>query len=72
MSNPIDATRILVVEDDDALALALRARLVHEGYEVYITKDTISALAVARGSKPEVALLDVNLPAGSGFDVARR
>lgn len=65
-------TRILVVEDDSAVAKALRARLMHEGYEVFVAQDAISALSVARESKPEVALLDINMPGGNGFDVARR
>lgn len=67
-----DATRILVVEDDVAIAQALKARLVHEGYEVYIAQDAVSALSVAREANPAVALLDINMPGGTGFDVAKR
>lgn len=65
------ATRILVVEDENAVALALRARLSHEGYDVFVAKDSVSALAIARESHPHVALLDINLPADCGFEIAR-
>jgi DNA-binding response OmpR family regulator len=65
-------TRILIVEDDKDIAHALQARLVHEGYEVFVAQDAISAISVAREASPNVALLDINMPGGSGFDVARR
>ena len=65
-------TRILVVEDDKDIAHALQARLVHEGYEVFVAQDAVSAVSVARKAEPDVALLDINMPGGSGFDVARR
>jgi DNA-binding response OmpR family regulator len=67
-----DATRVLVVEDDNAIAQALKARLMHEGYDVYLAQDAVSAVSVAREASPAVALLDINMPGGTGFDVARR
>jgi DNA-binding response OmpR family regulator len=65
-------TRILVVEDDKDIGRALQARLVHEGYEVFLAQDAVSAISVARKSDPDIALLDINMPGGTGFDVARR
>ena len=67
-----EATRVLVVEDDAAIAQALKARLTHEGYDVYIAQDAVTAVSVARDANPDVALLDINMPGGSGFDVAKR
>jgi len=64
--------RIMVVEDDDSVCQALKVRLIHEGYEVSVAHDAISAVSTARREKPDVALLDINLPGGSGFEVARR
>ena len=58
--------------DDKDIAHALQARLVHEGYEVFLAQDAVSAVSVARKAEPDVALLDINMPGGSGFDVARR
>lgn len=67
-----NTTRILLVEDDKAIAQALKVRLLHEGYEVFIAQDAVSAISVAREALPDVALLDINMPGGNGFDVARR
>lgn len=63
---------ILVVEDDDNISRALKARLTHEGYQVAIAKDAVSAVSVARQAEPAVALLDINMPGGDGFEVAKR
>lgn len=63
---------VLVVEDDDNIAQALKARLVHEGFEVAIAKDAVTAVTVARQAQPAVALLDINMPGGDGFEVAKR
>jgi len=64
--------RIMVVEDDDNVCEALSARLSHEGYEVSVAKDAVRAVATARREKPEVVLVDINLPGGDGFEVVRR
>lgn len=62
----------MVVEDDDNVCQALRTRLIHEGFEVSVARDAISAVSTARREKPNVALVDINLPGGSGFEVVRR
>lgn len=63
---------ILVVEDDERIAQALTARLKHEGYEVSLAMDAVTAVSTARRTSPDVALLDITMPGGDGFDVARR
>ena len=63
---------ILVVEDDEDISRALKARLSHEGYNVAVAKDAISAVSIARQVEPTVALLDINMPGGDGFEVVRR
>lgn len=72
MTEQTSNTRILIVEDDQAIAMALKARLAHEGYEVHVAHDAISAVSVTRTANPDLALLDINMPGGTGFDVARR
>ena len=67
-----ETTRILVVEDDTTIAQALKIRLMHEGYDVVVAHDAITAVNVARDSGPDVALLDINMPGGTGFVVAER
>ena len=64
--------RIMVVEDDENVCEALSTRLIHEGYEVSVATDAIRAVSTARREKPDVVLVDINLPGGDGFDVVRR
>jgi two-component system, OmpR family, response regulator len=66
------APRILVVEDDaalrDSLAVALRA----EGYEVESADDGLRGLELLDAFRPDLAVLDVRLPAGpDGLELAR-
>jgi diguanylate cyclase (GGDEF)-like protein len=63
-------SRILVVEDDVATAVALADTLAEEGYNVDCATDGVEALRHARETIPDLILLDVNLPGMSGFDAA--
>ncbi len=64
-------SRILVIEDDDHIAAALRYVIGREG----MTSDRIGngaeALAAIRTIKPDLVLLDIMLPDLSGYDIAR-
>lgn len=61
--------RILVVEDDDALASVYLTRLEAEGLTVRRVSNGEDALANALSFKPDLVLLDVMMPKVSGFDV---
>lgn len=61
--------RILLVEDDDALANVYLMRLQAEGFEVRRVANGEDALADAISFKPDLVLLDVMMPKVSGFDV---
>jgi two-component system alkaline phosphatase synthesis response regulator PhoP len=63
--------RILIVEDDPAIAVALEDDLRLEGYEVEVARDGDTASSRARGSHFDLILLDVMLPRKDGFDVCR-
>lgn len=65
------STRILIVEDDAALATVLRGNLAFEGFAVDWVADGVEAVTVARESGPDLILLDVALPGMDGFDVCR-
>jgi two-component system response regulator RegX3 len=66
------ATRtILVVEDEDSIALPLAAALEREGYATRITGSAPEAIALAAELQPDLILLDVMLSDGSGLDVCR-
>lgn len=61
--------KILLVEDDDALANVYLMRLQAEGFEVRREANGEDALAAARDYKPNLILLDAMMPKVSGFDV---
>lgn len=61
--------RILLVEDDDALASVYQTRLQAEGFELRRVSNGEDALAAALSFKPDLVLLDVMMPKVSGFDV---
>ncbi|HVW23639.1 MAG TPA: response regulator [Candidatus Saccharimonadales bacterium] len=61
--------RILLVEDDDALASVYTSRLQTEGFDVRRVANGEEALAAATSYKPDLVLLDVMMPKVSGFDV---
>lgn len=61
--------RILLVEDDDALANVYVVRLEAEGFDVTRVANGEDALATAVKYKPDLVLLDIMMPKVSGFDV---
>jgi DNA-binding response OmpR family regulator len=63
--------RVLVVEDDQAIAEVLQRSLRMEGYEVRTAADGTSALDVAGAYLPDLVVLDLGLPGVDGIDVAR-
>jgi len=64
--------RILVVEDDAAILRGLRDNLTFEGYEVVTASNGADALRLIDCDRPDLLVLDVMLPAMSGFEVCRR
>jgi DNA-binding response OmpR family regulator len=64
-------TRVLVVEDEASIALALEDDLKMEGYEVEIVRDGDAASRRAREQAFDLILLDVMLPRKDGFEVCR-
>ena len=63
--------RILVVEDEMAIARVVRDYLVGAGYDVVVAGTGEAALASARGDHPDLVVLDLGLPGVDGLDVAR-
>lgn len=61
--------KILLVEDDVALAAVYRSRLELEGFELFEVNDGEQALQAAKESQPDLILLDAMMPKISGFDV---
>ncbi|WP_454054618.1 response regulator transcription factor [Clostridium sp. Marseille-Q7071] len=63
--------RILLVEDDEGLALGIEFTLKDEGFEVTRAEDVEEALKVFNENEFDVIILDVMLPDGSGYDVCK-
>ena len=64
-------SRILIVEDDEAIAVALEDDLRLEGHEVEVACDGEAAATRARAASFDLILLDVMLPKRDGFEVCR-
>ncbi len=62
-------SKILIVEDDTKILRALAMRLRAGGYETLTASDGISGVSMAVRNRPDLMILDINMPAGSGFDV---
>ncbi|MFB3906981.1 MAG: response regulator [Candidatus Eisenbacteria bacterium] len=61
--------RVLVADDDPDILLALRIRLESAGYEVVEASDGREAIEAIRAEKPDLAILDINMPQGNAFAV---
>ena len=69
MSEDPHGKKILLVEDDDALANVYIMRLKGENFDVKRVANGEDALAAAKEHKPDLILLDAMMPKVSGFDV---
>lgn len=63
--------RILLVEDDKSIRMALEFALTRAGYEVTPASDGAAAIERARAVEPDLVLLDILLPKLSGIEVAK-
>jgi DNA-binding response OmpR family regulator len=62
---------VLVVDDEEAIAEAVRARLESEGYDVVVAADGPEAIELAAGVRPDLVVLDLMLPGMDGLEVCR-
>jgi DNA-binding response OmpR family regulator len=64
--------KILIVEDDRKIALALSTRLQAAGQDVLLAYDTLTGMESAVKNRPDLILLDIYFPDGIGFVVAEK
>src|ERR1041384_1516913 len=62
-----DEVRVLLVEDDVALAQMYRVKLERDGYTVQVAGDGEEALGLLNGDLPDLIFLDVRLPRMDGL-----
>ena len=64
--------RILLVEDNEANRDMLSRRLIRNGYEVIIAVDGQQGVDMAMSERPDLILMDMNLPVIDGWEATRR
>jgi DNA-binding response OmpR family regulator len=64
--------KILVVDDEEDMAMALKVRLKANGYDVVFASDSAQGFAVANDEKPDLILLDIRMPGEDGFALAEQ
>jgi DNA-binding response OmpR family regulator len=67
----MNEAKILVVDDEPTLSEVISYNLRQAGYVTVTAADADEALRIFKEEKPDLILLDVMLPQGSGFDVCR-
>lgn len=72
MTLQIQNPRILIIEDDTAVARSLHDGLVKEGYVVQISDSGAKGIETSQKMQPHLIILDIRLPDGSGFDFCRQ
>jgi two-component system cell cycle response regulator len=66
-------SKVMIVDDDDKLRWILRAILEQEGYQVTEAESGNKCLdMLSQGEKPDVILLDVNMPGLNGWETCRK
>ena len=64
--------RILIADDDVALALQVASRLRAAGYDVVHAQDALQTWTAVLRNTPDLILLDLGMPGGTGVEVLRR
>ena len=63
--------KVLIVDDSPQSVAIIKVRLANEGYEILSARNGAEGLEMARRNRPDLILLDVEMPDMSGFDVCR-
>jgi DNA-binding response OmpR family regulator len=67
-----EAPRVVIVEDEDNIALALDTVFAREGWRLTRHADGAQALEAIRAAPPDLVVLDVMLPSVSGYEICQR
>ena len=77
--NPIEGVKmqdssklILIVEDEPPLSEILKDHFENEGFRIIVAKDGEEGLGLALSKKPDMILLDINLPKLNGLDMLKQ
>ncbi|HYV20037.1 MAG TPA: ATP-binding protein [Verrucomicrobiae bacterium] len=64
--------RVLIVDDNNDVAVSLATALRTKGHEVHIARDGVEAIEAAARIRPDLVLLDIGLPRMNGYETCRR
>ena len=64
--------KVLIIEDDTALAAVYTRQLRSAGFDVSLATDGVVATTIARNERPDLVVLDIGLPGGGGLTVLSR
>ncbi|MGC2264563.1 MAG: response regulator transcription factor, partial [Candidatus Acidiferrales bacterium] len=67
----MSSAKILVVDDAPQVRRVMRATLTAEGYTIFEARDGSEALEIFRAKRPDIILLDVNMPGMNGLEACR-
>ena len=70
-SNPVVATKVLIVEDDPNIVDLIRSNLVVRGFDTVVSAGT-NVPALLDAERPDMVLLDLMLPEADGFELCRQ
>jgi len=68
----MDEKKILIVDDERDFVRILSANLKARGYNTVTASDAVGAITVAQKERPDLIILDVNMPGGDGLTVLKR
>ncbi|GAA4534189.1 response regulator [Chelativorans composti] len=66
------AKKVMIVEDNELNMKLFRDLIEANGYETVLTRSGLNALELAREHRPDLILMDIQLPEVSGLEVTRR
>ncbi|MFB0554303.1 MAG: response regulator, partial [Phycisphaerae bacterium] len=64
--------KILIIEDEESILMALADDLALEGYEVTSARDGLQGLSMAKEKRYDLIILDIMLPKMDGFEVCKQ
>lgn len=71
VQSPTMSHSVLIVEDEENLRITLKYNLEREGYSVFVAPTGDAGLEIAKREQPDLLILDVMLPAVSGYEICR-
>jgi DNA-binding response OmpR family regulator len=72
IESPVAVKRILIVDDEPQIGEVVSAYLKQESFDTVVRGNVASALAEIEQHRPDMMILDITLPDGSGLDILRR